>query len=207
MAAVAAVSAGCHAAVAAECHAAGSLGVAWPLAAPDGAGLTGIAAARGAVAIGPVAIIGGAEIGTIIGEITTADGVGGTATNGVIPITTLCSLAVLASHGGGAGAGALGQAGDGAAAGAGAAATVTTVTVIRTTVAAMAIPITAMAMDTGMDTVPSFSMEGTETAANPESPNCSAVFHELVTTMDPSTESWGRKLGAQSGTTSKNTVT
>jgi hypothetical protein len=71
----------------------------------------------------------------------------------------------------------------------------------------MAIPIMATAMDMGMDTVLSFSTEGTETAANPESLNCNGGCHAPVITGDPSTESWGRKLGAQSGTTSKNTVT
>jgi len=203
------------AAVAAECQVAVSRGAEWPRVAfhvpewPRAAlvlpVLTGTVAARGTAVT-----TGTAVIGTTIGEIRTVDGAGGTATSGASPGTTSCSSVVSVFHGGGAGAGALGQAGAGAA-GAGAAATVTTVTVIRTTVAAMAIPITAtvmdMAMDTGMDTVLSFSTEGTETAANPESPNCSAVFHALVTIMDPSTESWGRKLGAQSGTTSKNTVT
>ena len=115
---------------------------------------------------------------------------------------------VLAFRGGGAGAGALGQAGAGATAGAGVAATVTTGAVIRTTVAAMAIPITAMAMDMAewirrRDAV----TEGMETAANPESPNCNGGCHALAIIMDPSTESWGRKRGAQSGHTSKNTVT
>ena len=80
-----------------------------------------------------------------------------------------------------------------------------TVTAVTRMVMATGI-IMDMAMVTATDTAPSTSL-ATETAANPESPNCSTVFHALVTIMDPSTESWGRKLGAQSGTTSKNTVT
>ena len=190
------------AAVAAECQAAVSRGAEWPRVAfhvaechraaflvPEGPRaalvlpvLTGTVAARGTAVTTGAVRTGTAVIGTTIGEIRTVDGAGGTATSGVIPGTTLCSLAVLASHGGGVGAGALGQAG--AAAGAGAAATVTTGAVIRTTVAAMAIPITATAMDMAMGTVLSFSTEGTETAANPESPSCNGGCHAPVITVD-----------------------
>ena len=56
------------------------------------------------------------------------------------------------------------------------------------------------------DTAPSTSL-ATETAANPESPSCNSGCHALAITMDPSTESWGRKRGAQSGRTSKTTIT
>ena len=47
----------------------------------------------------------------------------------------------------------------------------------------------------------------TATLADPESPSCNGGCHELAITMDPSTESWGRKRGAQSGRTSKTTIT
>ena len=47
----------------------------------------------------------------------------------------------------------------------------------------------------------------TATLADPESPSYNGGCHELAITMDPSTESWGRKRGAQSGRTSKTTIT
>ena len=47
----------------------------------------------------------------------------------------------------------------------------------------------------------------TATPADPESPSCNGGCHGLAITMDPSTESWGRKRGAQSGRTSKTTIT
>ena len=47
----------------------------------------------------------------------------------------------------------------------------------------------------------------TATAADPESPSCNGGCRGLVITVDPSTESWGRKRGAQSGRTSKTTIT
>ncbi len=154
-----------------EWHAAASHALEWRRAARVLAVLIGTAPARGTAAIGTaptgmavtgaVAIIGVVAIGTAGGKIRTVDGVGGTATSGVIPGTTSCSLAVSAFRGGGAGAGALGQAGAGDTRTG--TATVTTATVILTQVA-MAPRITAM----GMDTVPSISMEDTETAANPE---------------------------------------
>ncbi len=65
---------------------------------------------------------------------------------------------------------------------------------------------TDMAMVTATDMAPSTSL-ATETAANPESPSCNSGCHGLAITMDPSTESWGRKRGARSGRTSKNTIT
>ena len=65
---------------------------------------------------------------------------------------------------------------------------------------------TGIIMATAMDTVPSTSL-ATETAANPGSPSCNSGCPGLAITMDPSTESWGRKRGAQSGRTSKTTIT
>jgi hypothetical protein len=167
-------------------------------------------AAMSMAAIIGMAITGTAVIGIIIGEIRMADGVGGTVIGGVLPETTSCSLAALASHGGGAGAGVLGQAGVGAAAGAAAGVvTVTTVTIL-TMVADPAIPITAMATGTALSTsllTVSLSPVSTETAANPESPSCNGGCHGLAITMDPSMESLGRRLVAQSGITSKHTAT
>ena len=66
-----------------------------------------------------------------------------------------------------------------------------------------------MATGMGMDTAPSISpiMVTTATAADPESPSCNGGCHELAITMDPSTVSWGRKRGEQSGRTSKTTIT
>ena len=66
-----------------------------------------------------------------------------------------------------------------------------------------------MAIGMGMDTAPSISpiMVTTATAADPESPSCNGGCHELAITMDPSTASWGRKRGEQSGHTSKTTIT
>jgi hypothetical protein len=154
----------------------------------------GAAETTGMVVIGRVTTTGTAA--TVIGEIPMANGVGGTATGGVIPGTTWCSLAILAFRGGGVGAGALGQ-------GAGAADTGDTPTVITATVTATAM---AMAMDMATDTAPNTSLS-TEIAANPESPSCNGGCHGLATTVDPSTESSGRKRGAQSGRTSKNMAT
>ena len=209
MVVVAVVEAAGVAAMPAECHAAASLAAEWARAARVGAVLIGIDPAIGTAEIGTaptvigaaattgMARIGVATIGTATGKIRTADGVGGTATSGVIPAITSCSLAILAFRGGGAGAGALGQA-----VGAGEdIPTVTTATVILTTVAA-----TDTAMVTATDTAPSTSLS-TGVAANPESPSCNGGCHGLVITVDPSMESWDHKRGVQSGRTSKNTVT
>ena len=62
--------------------------------------------------------------------------------------------------------------------------------------------VTSMAMATGVVMV-----MDTATAADPESPSCNDGCHELAITMDPSTASWGRKHGEQSGRTSKTTIT
>ena len=66
-----------------------------------------------------------------------------------------------------------------------------------------------MATGMGMGTAPSISpiMVTTATAADPESPSCNGGCHGLAITMDPSTASWGRKRGEQSGPTSKITIT
>jgi hypothetical protein len=73
---------------------------------PHGAGVIGV------VAIGMDAI-GAAVTGMdAIGGIRTANGVGGMATNGVMPSLMLSSLAILAFRGGGVGAGVHGRAGD-----------------------------------------------------------------------------------------------
>src|SRR5947208_7265783 len=74
------------------------------------------------------------------------------------------------------------------------------------TVAPTATVTAAMVMATGTDTAPSISLT-TETAADPESPSCNGGCRGLVITVDPSTESWGRKRGAPFGPTSKITIT
>ena len=51
-----------------------------------------------------------------------------------------------------------------------------------------------MATATGLD-----SVLDTATAADPESPSCNGGCHAPAITMDPLTESWGRRRGAQSG--------
>ena len=61
---------------------------------------------------------------------------------------------------------------------------------------------TSMVMATGVTMV-----MDTATAADLESPSCNGGCHELVITMDPSTASWDPKRGAQSGRTSKTTIT
>src|SRR5262249_20480543 len=180
-----------------------------------------------AVAIIGMAITGRAVatvIGIIIGEIRTADGVGGTVTDGVLPEPASCSLAALASRGGGAGAGVLGQTGAGAGAAAGAGEEAGD-PLTATTVTGPIIPITAMATDTAPGirlrtaslstaslstaslSTASLSTVSTETAANPESPSCNDGCHGLAITMAPSTESLVRRPGAQSGITSKHTAT
>ena len=64
--------------------------------------------------------------------------------------------------------------------------------------------VTSMVMDTGVITV---TVMDTATAADPESPSCKSGCHGLAITMDPSTASWDPKRGAQSGRTSKTTIT
>ena len=84
-----------------------------------------------------------------------------------------------------------------------------TVTVVAATVMGTTTltGVTSMVMATGTDTAPSISLGTTATAADPESPSCNGGCHGLAITMDPSTESWGRKRGEQSGRTSKTTIT
>jgi len=62
--------------------------------------------------------------------------------------------------------------------------------------------VTNMVMATGVIMVMDMA-----TAADPESPSCNGGCHELAITMDPSTASWDRKRGEQSGRTSKTTIT
>ena len=77
-----------------------------------------------------------------------------------------------------------------------------------TAVAAMAMGtiiltgVTNMVMATGVVMV-----MDTATAADPESPSCKNGCHGLAITMAPSTASWDRKRGEQSGRTSKTTIT
>ncbi len=185
------------------------LGVEWGRLELDGAVLTG--PARGTVpaigtaptmaVIGAVAITGVAEIGTAIIGIM-----------GIIIMTMMWSSSAASAFRGG---------GVGDPAGAGTTAIHTAIilmamvaptgTVMAVTRMVMATGIimdtaTDMAMVTATDTAPSTSL-ATETAANPESPSCNSGCHGLAITVDPSTESWGRKRGAQSGRTSKTTIT
>ena len=184
------------------------VGLEWRRLEFDGTALTG--PARGTVAaigtaptmavIGAVAIIGVATTGTAIIGIM-----------GIIIMAMMwSSSAALAFRIGGAG----GLRGAGT-------------TAIHTAIILMAMvaptgtvtAVTSMVMATGIimdtamvmameaaDTAPSTSL-ATETAANPESPSCNSGCHGLAITMDPSTESWGRKRGAQSGRTNKTTIT
>ena len=150
--------------------------------------------------IGAVAITGVAEIGTAIIGIM-----------GIIIMAMMWSSSAASAFPGG-GAGGLRGAGTPA---------------IHTAIILMAMvaptgtvtAVTSMVMATGitMDTATDMAMEATdtapstslatETAANPESPSCNSGCHGLAITVDPSTESWGRKRGAQSGRTSKTTTT
>jgi hypothetical protein len=182
------------------------LGLEWGRLELDGTVLTG--PARGTVAaigtaptmavIGTVAITGMA----IIGVATT-----GTAIIGIIIIAMMWSSSVALAFRIGGGGGLRGAG----------------TTAIHTAIILMAMvaptgtvtAVTRMVMATGIimdtameatDTAPSTSL-ATETAANPESPSCNSGCHGLAITVDPSTESWGRKRGAQSGRTSKTTIT
>jgi len=171
----------------------------------DGAVATGTALERGIVTGTALAATGTAPV--VTGEIRTADGVGGMATDLSMRGTTSSSSEALAFPGGGVGDGVHGLAGDGA----GATRMDITATVIPTT-AAMVLLTMVMAMDTAAstnlstDTVASPSLS-TEMAASPESPNYNAGCNVLVITTDPLTESWGHKRGAQSGRTNRNTAT
>ena len=79
-----------------------------------------------------------------------------------------------------------------------------TVTVVAATVTGTTTltGVTNMVTDTGV-----IMVMDTATAAVPESPSCNGGCHGLAITMDPSTASWGRKRGEQSGRTSKTTTT
>jgi len=192
------------------------LGLEWGRLELDGAVLTG-------PAIGTVVAIGTAPTMAVIGAVAiTGMAITGTATIGtaIIGIMGIIIMAMMwsssaasAFRGGGAG----GLRGDGTTA------THTPATAIirmataapTPTAPAMAMGMTTLTavistvMATGMETAPSISpiMVNTATAADPESPSCNGGCHELAITMDPSTASWGRKHGAQSGRTSKTTIT
>jgi len=185
----------------------------WGRLALDGTALT--EAARGTVAaIGTapiMAVIGmAATTGmAIIGMATTGTATTGTAIIGIIIMAIVwSSSAALAFRTGGAGG----------PRGAGTTATHTAIilmAMVAPTVTGTVTAVTPMVMATDIimdmateatDTAPSTSL-ATETAANPESASCNGGCHELAIIMDPSTASWGRKRGAQSGRTSKTTMT
>jgi hypothetical protein len=169
-----------------------------------GTGLIGVAEI-GTAAIGVVTTIGTAAVA--IGKTRTENGVGGTGTDGVIPITMSCSLATLAFPGGGAGAGARGQVGAGDTAITAMATHITVATAILTTVMGMATgTVTRTVMATEMDTAPNTNL-AMAIAANPELPSYSGDCREPAITADPLTGYLGHKRGAQFERTSRLTVT
>ena len=128
----------------------------------------------------------------------------GTATLIMFTITS-SSLVALAFPGGGVGAGAgAARGGVGAATRTGTTVTVTPMAIpmVMATVAHLTAP-----MATAMDMGPSTNTDSTEIAASPEFLNYSAGCNALVITMDPLTESWGRRREAQSERTKKTTET
>ena len=75
-------------------------------------------------------------------------------------------------------------------------------------VAATVTGTTTLTAETSMVTATGVIMvTDTATPADPESPSCNGGCRGLAIIMDPLTESWGRKRGAQSGRTSKTTIT
>ena len=66
--------------------------------------------------------------------------------------------------------------------------------------------VTGIIMEAATDTAPSTSLV-TETAADPGLPSCNGGCHGPAIIVDPSMESWGHKRGAQSGRTSRSTIT
>ena len=186
------------------------VGLEWGRLELDGTALTGPAR-------GTVAAIGTAPTMAVIGAVAiTGMAITGTATIGtaIIGITGIIIMAMMWSS---SAALAFRIGGAGGLRGAGTTAIHTaiilmamvaptgTVTAVTSMVMATGI-IMDMAMVTATDTEPSTS-PATETAASPESPSCNGGCHGLAITVDPSTESWGRKRGAQSGRTSKTTMT
>src|SRR6188768_3021067 len=85
---------------------------------------------------------------------------------------------------------------------------ISTDTAVAATVTGTTIPTvgTSTGMAMGMDVAASLSLS-TATAAIRESPSCNGDCHGRGITTDPSTAFLGRKRGAQSGRTSKITVT
>ena len=139
-----------------------------------------------------------------------------TGTRVTLTVTIIFAMAILimftivsssseasASHGGGVGAGV------GVRGGAGTAIrTDTMVTAIHTMATAMAGTDLAMVnMATVNLPMVNLAMVNMAMPANPELPNYSADYNARVITMDPLTESWGRKPGARSGHTNANTAT
>ena len=197
-AAVAALAAARHAAaLVAECHAAASLVAAWARAARVGTALIRTVPPEIGMAITAMAETGMATTGT--------------ATIGTAGVAMMSSSSgASASHGGGALA----------VVGAGTTATHTTATAII--LMAMVVPTaTAMVMVGAATVMATITLTGvismvmatgkimvmdTATLADPEFPSYNGDCHELAIIMDPSTESWDHKRGAQSGRTSKTTI-
>jgi hypothetical protein len=201
-----------------DMHGVAMLGLEWGRLELDGTALTGRA-------IGTVAAIGTAPTMVVIGTVAiTGMAIIGVATTGTA-IIGIMGIIIMAMMWSSSAALAFRIGGGGGLRGAGTTAihtaiilmamvaptgTVTAVTpmvmatgIIMDTATVMAMEVMAME---ATDTAPSTSL-ATETAANPESPSCNSGCHGLAITVDPSTESWGRKRGAQSGRTSKTTIT
>jgi hypothetical protein len=130
-----------------------------------------------------------------IGGIRTANGLGGTAADGVTPELMLSLLVILAFRGGGVGVGAHGLDGAGAT-GVTHTATDTTVMATRT---AMAMDITATTKGTPI------AANRTPIAANREWPSYSADLHVPVIIGAQSMEFWGHRRAGQSAPMSKTT--
>jgi hypothetical protein len=182
------------------------LGLEWGRLELDGAVLTG-------PAIGTVVAIGTAPTMAVIGAVAiTGMAITGTATIGTA-IIGIMGIIIMAMMWSSSAASAFRGGGAGDLRGAGTTAIHTAIILMAmvaptgtvTAVTSMVMA-TGIIMDTATDTAPSTSLT-TEIAADPESPSCNGGCRGLVIIVDPSTESWGRKRGAQSGRTSKTTIT
>ena len=219
MAAAAAITAECHAAEAllevdmpqGDTPAVAMLGLEWGRLELDGTVLTGPAR-------GTVAAIGTAPTMVVIGTVAiTGMAIIGVATTGTA-IIGIMGIIIMAMMWSSSAASAFRTGGAGGLRGAGTTAIHTAIilmAMVAPTVTGTVTAVTRMVMATGIirdtameatDTAPSTSL-ATETAANPESPSGNSGCHGLAITVDPSTESWGRKRGAQSGRTNKTTMT
>ena len=195
-----------------DMHGVAMLGLEWGRLELDGTALTGTAR-------GTVAAIGTAPTMAVIGAAaTTGMAIIGVATTG----TAIIGIIIMAIVWSSSAALAFRIGGGGGLRGAGTTAIHTAIilmAMVAPTVTGTVTAVTSMVMATGIimdtamvmameatDTAPSTSLP-TETAATPESPSCNSGCHGLAITVDPSTESWGRKRGAQSGRTSKTTMT